>query len=52
MGDSLKEARNCLDQRAQMSGEVTTKGRKGLSLLSLARRGWSVRSRPEAMVTS
>src|SRR5271156_2093603 len=52
VGDSLKEARKGFDQRAQMLGEVMTKGRKGLSGLSLRRRGWRVRRRFEAMVTS
>src|SRR6267154_2393846 len=50
-GDSLKELRKGFDQRAQMSGEVTTKGRKGLSLLSFLRRGWRVRRRLAPMVT-
>jgi hypothetical protein len=52
VGGSLKEARKGFDQRAQMLGEVMTKGRKGLSGLSLRRRGWRVRRRFEAMVTS
>src|SRR5712671_6533962 len=47
-----KEARKVLDQRAQMSGEVMTKGRKGLSLLSFLRRGLRVRRRLAPMVTS
>src|SRR6202051_1745753 len=51
VGDSLKLARKGLDQRAQISGEVRMKGRKGLSRLSLRRRGWRVRRRLAPMVT-
>ena len=51
VGDSLKLARNGFDQRAQMSGEVTTKGRKGLSRLSFLRRGLRVGRRLAPMVT-
>src|SRR5260370_6247978 len=51
VGGSLKLARKGFDQRAQMSGEVMTKGRKDLSLLSLLRRGWRVRRRSAPMVT-
>src|SRR5882757_1143113 len=51
VGDSLKLARKGFDQRAQISGEVMTKGRKGLSLLSFLRRGWRVRRRLAPMVT-
>jgi len=39
VGGSLKDARKGFDQRAQMLGEVMTKGRKGLAGLSLRRRG-------------
>src|SRR6059058_3184926 len=51
VGDSLKLARNGFDQRAQMSGEVMTKGRKGLSRLSFFRRGLRVGRRLAPMVT-
>src|ERR1700679_326038 len=52
VGGSLNEARKGFDQRAQMFGEVTMKGRKGLPGLSLLKRGKRVRRRPGAMVTS
>src|ERR1700716_3354817 len=51
VGDSLKLARNGFDQRAQISGEVMTKGRKGLSLLSFLKRGLRVGRRLAPMVT-
>jgi len=52
VGDCLKLARNCLDQRAQIPGEVMTKGRNGFAELSLFRRTLSVGRRFAAMVTS
>src|SRR5580704_1927985 len=52
VGDSLKELKKGFDQRAQMSGEVMMKGRKGLSLLSLFRREERLGRRFAAMVTS
>src|SRR5580704_18161750 len=51
VGDSLKLARKGFDQRAQISGEVMTKGRKGFSLLSFFRCGFRVRRRLAPMVT-
>lgn len=51
-GGSLKLARTDFDQSAQISGDVTMKGLKGLFLLSFSMRGRRVLSRPEAMVTS
>jgi len=51
VGDSLKLARKGFDQRAQISGEVMTKGRKSLSRLSFLRRGLRVWRRLAPMVT-
>ena len=51
VGDSLKLARKGFKTRAQISGEVMTKGRKGLSLLSCFRRGLRVRRRLAPMIT-
>src|SRR5437879_269840 len=51
VGDSLKLARKGFDQSAQISGEVMTNGRKGLSRLSFLRRGLRVSRRLVPMVT-
>src|SRR3954447_20192805 len=51
VGNSLKLARKGFDQRAQISGEVTTKGRNGLSRLSFFRRGLRFGRRLAPMVT-
>ena len=47
-----KDARKAFCQRAQISGEVTMKGRKGFPLRSLVRRGERVRRMPGVMVMS